>query len=79
MGGESRNLYRCMNAKCNGEIIWCDKGHKLGRTGTRGYRELVRGEPLTCNACRKCPDYTGEPPVPKDERGWIKMLQEQTQ
>jgi len=67
-----RDLYRCMHAKTNGTDIWCDKGHKLGRTGEKKYSELAEGRPLRSEACEKCPDDTNEPPVPKNERGWIK-------
>lgn len=75
-----RSLYQCLNAKVLGDKIYCSKGHKLG--GVKGGRldvlRLIRGEPLELSICQDCPDYDEMgPPVPKEERGWANLEQEE--
>lgn len=73
-----RSLYMCGNAKVIGKRIVCVKGHKLSRETTENLTisvdRLARGEPLVFAVCQNCWDYDEfGPPVPKQERGWLKL------
>lgn len=71
-----RSLYTCFNAKCEGNIIVCDKGYRLasGYARTMSILPLRRGAPLELTVCQACPDYNNSgnfrDPVPPSERGW---------
>jgi len=73
---KKRTLYECAHARVNGDRIRCRKGHPLlVRTEDNGIdvKRLARGEPLAYNICQRCPDYDCMgPPVPPEERGWLK-------
>lgn len=73
---KSRTLYECWHARVNGNRIYCNKEHSLSlRTedGKIEVRRLARGEKLALTPCQNCPDFDGiEPPIPPEERGWIK-------
>ncbi len=66
-----RSLYECSYALVQGEFINCGKGHPL--PGSANIRSLMKGKPLQCASCQQCTDfnYMG-PPVPEEERGWLK-------
>ena len=70
-----RSLYQCFQARCLlGEELLCAKGHPLGgkSSETIPYLRLMRGDPLICTVCQKCPDFDdmGEQ-VTKEDRGWV--------
>ena len=73
---KKRTLYECAHARVNGDRIRCRKGHPLlVRTEDNGIdvKRLARGEPLAYNICQRCPVYDCMgPPVPAEERGWLK-------
>ncbi len=66
---KQRQLFQCSYAKCKGEVLYCAKGYKLGRSAS--YNALQRGAPLVIDICRKCKDfsYMGEA-LKKEDRGF---------
>jgi hypothetical protein len=72
-----RSLYQCFNAHVKDDRIYCSKGYNIGRAkdGTIPLVKLARGAPLEPSICQKCADYDEMgPPVPKEERGWLREL-----
>lgn len=70
-----RSLYQCANAKFpktgEGRLI-CSEGHELPLSA--GAKGVNRGAPLIISGCQQCGDYDEMgPPVPADERGWLKV------
>jgi hypothetical protein len=72
-----RSLYQCFNARVKGDRIYCSKGYSIGtaKDGAMPVVKLARGAPLELGVCQECVDYDEiGPPVPKEERGWLKEL-----
>ncbi len=71
-----RTLYECSYARVNGDRIYCGKEHPLSPSTKDSNIEvgrLARGEELALAPCQNCPDFDAmEPPIPPEERGWIK-------
>ena len=75
MSEEGRSLYQCLNAKypIKGKRLRCSKGHDLSLNAS--VLALGRGRPLVIKRCQNCLDYDEMgPPVPPDERGWLKDI-----
>ena len=72
-----RQLYQCLNAKCQPNKIYCSKGYHLAQTSYEGTIPLVRlarGFPLEQTACQDCPDYDEMgSPLFQEDRGWVTM------
>ena len=75
-GKKERTLYQCSHARVKGDRIRCRKGHPLlkkSEDGGTDIEQLARGEPLAFRICQECPDFDRMgPPVPPEERGWLK-------
>jgi hypothetical protein len=73
---KKRTLYECSHARVKGDTIYCDKGHQLVRRPENGRLDIVRlarGSRLAFKTCQSCPDFDCMgPPVPPEERGWLK-------
>ncbi len=73
---KKRTLYECAHARVKGESIYCRKGDQLRLrlgNGPPDIRRLARGQRLAFKACRDCLDFDCMgPPVPPEERGWLK-------
>lgn len=78
MAERKRSLYQCFSARVLFKRIYCAAGHRLSEVcldGTINIERLVRGKPLVLPICQGCQDYHEMgPPIPKEERGWIKLL-----
>ena len=76
---QKRSLYQCFNPRVLFDRIYCAAGYRLNpknRDGTINIERLARGEPLELASCQLCQGYDEMgPPVPKDERGWVKPLE----
>ena len=65
-------LYQCLNAKTDGEIIYCSEGHPIKDKGDIFYySDLQEGRALYSKTCIDCTDliYMGTE-IRKEERGW---------
>ena len=73
---KKRTLYECAHARVKGEGIYCRKGYQLGLRPGNGYLDimrLARGQRLAFKTCQDCLDFDCMgPPVPPEERGWLK-------
>jgi hypothetical protein len=73
---KERTLYECLHARVNDGHIRCRKGYRLipkSEDGGIGVGRLAKGQPLAFLVCQDCPDFEGMgPPVPPEERGWLK-------
>ncbi len=72
-----RSLYQCSQARVgfDGEpFIYCAKGHsQFTRDGiVLGYIDAQTGDPLNCDTCKDCADYSeiGGKIYDKGARGW---------
>ena len=82
---EKRSLYDCLQAKVQGDRIYCFKGHCLSKAtensklvipGSLNITTLARGNPLEFEVCQDCPDFDqmdGGRVQPQD-RGWMHMI-----
>jgi hypothetical protein len=73
---KKRTLYECSHARVKGETIYCDKGYQICLRPGNGHVDISRlatGRRLAFKTCQSCPDFDCMgPPVPKEERGWLK-------
>ena len=73
---KKRTLYECAHARVNGESIRCCKGYPLNLRPGNGHLDisrLARGQRLAFKTCQDCLDFDCiGPPVPPEERGWLK-------
>lgn len=69
-------LYECFHARVKGSRIYCAAGLNLSSTSADGnldIRRLAKGEPLVIGRCQGCLQFERiGPPLPADERGWLK-------
>jgi len=63
------SLYECFEARIKDKYVYCAKGHRLGN-GNIHIRQVKRGAPLECSACKNCPDIDYSPMEFPNERGW---------
>jgi hypothetical protein len=72
-----RTLYECSHARVKGEAIYCDKGHQICLRPGNGHLDtmrLARGSRLAFKPCQTCLDFDCMgPPIPPEERGWLKQ------
>jgi len=73
---KKRTLYECAHARVKGENIYCRKGYQLCLRPDNGHVDisrLARGQRLAFKSCQDCLDFDRiGPPVPPEDRGWIK-------
>ncbi len=73
---KKRALYECSHARVVGERILCRKYRRFSQKtedGSIDVKRLARGEPLQLDVCQRCADFDIlGPPVPEEERGWLK-------